>query len=342
MFATQLMLGDSTGLYVALFSMLGLFALFVFFSGLFTVEQQTRAIVERFGKFHKIAGPGLNFKIPAIDSISGRITHRVRELEIRIESKSKDDVFVDLLIAVQFFVPESDEAVKAAHYRLVNPQQQISSYVFDTVRALVPEMHIDQVFSEKEKIAQAVKQRLDVIMDDFGFQILQALVNDIQPDPKVKEAMNQVNATARLREAAKNEAEAKKIRVIAEAEAEARAKELQGVGIARQRLAIARGLKESVDACKEAGISPEEASRMVLLTQHYDTVTAVGARSKSNVLLLPYAPGGMSGVSDQIVQALMVTNAAQEAADSDDVPPRPVPAPSKPRTAPPQRPHPEA
>ena len=156
----------------------------------------------------------------------------------------------------------------AAHYKLMNPGQQISSYVFDTVRALVPEMPIDSVFSEKEKIATAVKDRLHNTMQQFGYTIMQSLVNDIQPDAKVKAAMNQVNATARLKEAAKNEAEAKKIRTIAEAEAEARAKELQGVGIARQRLAIANGLKESVEACAAAGISSAEATKMVLLTQH--------------------------------------------------------------------------
>ena len=218
-------------------------------SGLFTVEQQTRAVIERFGRFNKTSGPGLHWKMPIFDRISGRVSHRIRELEINVESKTKDDVFVDIKIAVQFFVREAQEDVLAAHYKLMNPGQQISSYVFDTVRALVPEMPIDSVFSEKEKIALAVKDRLHATMLQFGYTILQSLVNDIQPDAKVKAAMNQVNATARLKEAAKNEAEAKKIRTIAEAEAEARAKELQGVGIARQRLAIANGLKESVEAC---------------------------------------------------------------------------------------------
>lgn len=290
---------------IVIIAAVGVFFLIVFFSGLFTVEQQTRAIVERFGRFIKVAQPGLNFKIPLIDSVSGRVTHRVRELEIKVESKTKDDVFVDILIAVQFFVREADEAAAAAHYKLMNPQQQISSYVFDTVRALVPEMPVDHVFSEKEKIAIAVKERLQDIMQDFGYTIMQALVNDIQPDAEVKKAMNKVNASARLKEAAKNEAEAQKIRVIAAAEAEARAKELQGVGIARQRLAIARGLKESVEACSEAGISSYEATKMVLLTQHYDTVTAVGARSKATVMMLPYSPNGMSSVGDQIMQVLL-------------------------------------
>lgn len=310
---------------LVIFGVIAVFVVFTLLAGLFTVEQQTRAIVERFGKYHKSAGPGLHWKLPAIDRIAGRVTHRIRELEINVESKTKDDVFVDLKIAVQFFVEENEQDVLAAHYKLMNPAQQISSYVFDTVRALVPEMFIDSVFSEKEKIASAVKERLHNTMQQFGYTIMQSLVNDIQPDAKVKEAMNQVNATARLKEAAKNEAEAKKIRVIAEAEAEARAKELQGVGIARQRLAIANGLKESVAACAAAGISSEEATKMVLLTQHYDTVTAVGAHSKSVIMMVPYAPQGMSQVSDQIMQALMTSSEAVKPADVQP-PPRVKPS----------------
>jgi regulator of protease activity HflC (stomatin/prohibitin superfamily) len=292
---------------------IGFFLLLVIvLSGLFTVQQQTRAIVERFGKMIKICGPGLHFKVPLIDRIAGRVTHRVRELEITVESKTKDDVFVDILIAVQYYVKESSEAVAAAFYKLSNPEQQVSSYVFDTVRALVPEMPVDHVFSEKEKIAAAVKDRLEDTMDQFGYTILQSLVNDIQPDAEVKLAMNKVNASARLKEAARNEAEAQKIRVIAEAEAEARAKELQGVGIARQRLAIANGLKESVEACAEAGISPEEATKMVLLTQHYDTVTAIGTQSKATILMVPYTPNGMSQVGTQITEALLTTHESQQ------------------------------
>jgi len=284
-----------------------LFVMIIVLSGIFTVQQQSRTIVERFGRFHKIANPGLNLMIPIMDRKAGAVTHRVRELEIKVESKTKDDVFVDLLIAVQFYVPENEEAVKSAFYKLMNPHQQISSYVFDTVRALVPDMPVDHVFAEKDKIAAAVKDRLKDTMEQFGYVIMQSLVNDIQPDATVKEAMNKVNASARLKEAAKNEAEAKKIRVIAEAEAEARAKELQGVGIARQRLAIANGLKESVAACSEAGISPEEATKMVLLTQHYDTVTAVGARSNATIMMVPYSPQGMMQVSEQITSALLTT-----------------------------------
>lgn len=287
---------------------LAVFILVVVLSGAFTVQQQTRAVVERFGRFVRVAEPGLNFKVPVIDRVAAVISQRVRELEIRVESKTKDDVFVEIIIAVQFFVRETEEAVKAAAYRLSNPHQQISSYVFDVVRSLVPEMPVDNVFSEKEKIAVAVKDRLQETMQEFGYTILQALVNDIQPDAEVKKAMNKVNASARMKEAAKNEAEAKKIRVIAEAEAEARAKELQGVGIARQRLAIARGLKESVEACTQAGISPAEATRMVLMTQHYDAVTAVGTRSRSTIMMVPYAPTGMSAVGDQIVQAMLATD----------------------------------
>jgi len=302
-----------TGLVIT-FGAVGLLLILLFLSGFFTVQQQTRAIIERFGRYQSMRTPGLQWKLPGIDRVAGRITHRVRELEIHVESKTHDDVFVDILIAVQFFVRENDDDVMAAHYKLMNPHQQISSYVFDTVRALVPEMPIDSVFSEKEKIAIAVKERLERTMQEFGYTIMQALVNDIQPDSVVKEAMNKVNASARMKEAAKNEAEAKKIRVIAEAEAEARAKELQGVGIARQRLAIARGLKESVESCAEAGISPEEATKMVLLTQHYDTVTAVGSRSRSTIMMVPYSPEGMNSVSEQITQALLTAKQADAVA----------------------------
>jgi regulator of protease activity HflC (stomatin/prohibitin superfamily) len=294
---------------------LGIAAVFflLLLSGFFTVEQQTRVIVERFGRFHRVAEPGLRWKTPVMDRVAGRVSHRVRELEIKVESKTRDDVFVDLLIAVQFYVPETTEAVKWAYYKLTNPHQQISSYVFDTVRALVPDMPVDHVFSEKDKIALAVKERLQGTMTQFGFTIMQTLVNDIQPDATVKEAMNKVNASARLRDAARNEAEAQKIRVIAQAEAEARAKELQGVGIARQRLAIANGLKESVQTCAEAGISPEEATKMVLLTQHYDTVTAIGTHGKAVVMMVPYSPQGMSQVAEQITAALLTSAEAERA-----------------------------
>ena len=175
---------------------IGLIVLFVFLSSFFTVQQQTSAIIERFGRFARIAGPGLRWKLPLVDRIAGQVSHRVQELEIKVESKTKDDVFVDLLIAVQYFVPESDEAVRSAFYRLTNPRQQISSYVFDTVRALVPDMAVDHVFAEKDKIALAVKERLQETITQFGFTIMQTLVNDIQPDATVKEAMNKVNASA--------------------------------------------------------------------------------------------------------------------------------------------------
>jgi regulator of protease activity HflC (stomatin/prohibitin superfamily) len=303
-----------------------IFFLIIVGSGMFTVQQQTHAVVERFGRFRKISPPGLNFKWPLIETIAGRVTHRVQELEIKVESKTKDDVFVDILIAVQYYVSDAPDAVRSAFYRLTNPRQQISSYVFDTVRALVPDMAVDHVFAEKDKIAQAVKDRLQDTVPQFGFTILQSLVNDIQPDAKVKDAMNQVNASARLKEAAKNEAEGQKIRVIAQAEAEARAKELQGVGIARQRLAIANGLKESVATCAEAGISPEEATKMVLLTQHYDTVTAVGSHSKSVVMMVPYSPQGMTQVAEQITAALLTGAEAERMAIAPKPPHAPKPA----------------
>jgi len=187
------------------------------------------------------------------------VGHRLQELEIKVESKTKDDVFVDILIAVQYYVPDDIAAVKLAFYKLSNPRQQISSYVFDTVRALVPDMAVDHVFAEKDRIAAAVKERLQETIQQFGFMILQSLVNDIQPDSKVKDAMNQVNASARLKEAAKNEAEAQKIRVIAAAEARRGPRNSRAWASRASGSRSPTASKKSVAACSEAGISPEEA-----------------------------------------------------------------------------------
>ena len=169
-------------------------------TGLFTVRQQTVAIVERFGRFKKASRAGLNFKIPLIDQIAGRVNLRVQQLDVQVETKTKDNVFVFVIVSVQYFVPP--EKVVDAFYKLQNPQEQITAYVFDTVRARVPAVNLDQLFEMKDDIATAVKAELDSVMDDFGYGIVKALVTDINPDEKVKVSMNEINAAQRLREAA--------------------------------------------------------------------------------------------------------------------------------------------
>lgn len=276
--------------------------------GLFTVTQQTAAIVERFGKFKKISSAGLNFKIPIIDRIAGRISLRIQQLDVRVETKTKDNVFVFVIVSVQYYVLPSK--VVEAFYKLQNPQAQITAFVFDTVRARVPSMILDDLFEKKDDIAQAVKAELDSVMDDFGYGIIKALVTDIDPDAKVKDSMNEINAAQRQREAAIQQAEADKIRVVKAAEGEAESKALQGQGIANQRKAIIEGLKESVESFSTTveGAKAQDVMNLVLMTQYFDTLKEIGLNGKNSTILIPHSPGGMGDISEQMRNAIITAN----------------------------------
>ncbi len=277
----------------------------VLVDGFFVVRQQTSAVVERFGKFKRVAGSGLNLKLPLIDRISGRISLRIQQLDVRVETKTKDNVFVFVVVSVQYYVLPAK--VVDAFYRLQNPQQQITSFVFDTVRARVPSIILDDLFEKKDEIAQAVKNELDSVMDDFGYGIVKALVTDIDPDAKVKASMNEINAAQRLREAAIQQAEADKIRVVKAAEGEAESKALQGQGIANQRKAIIEGLRESVENFSNAveGTKAQDVMNLVLMTQYFDTIRDIGLSGKSNTILIPHSPGGMGDISEQMRNAII-------------------------------------
>ena len=277
-------------------------------AGLFTVKQQTAAIVERFGKFKRVASAGLNIKVPFIDRVAGRISLRVRQLDVRVETKTKDNVFVFVIVSVQYFV--IPDKVIDAFYRLQNPEAQITSYVYDVVRARVPSIKLDDVFETKDDIAQAVKLELEQIMDDFGYGIVKTLVTDIDPDANVKQSMNQINAAQRLRVAAVEEAEAEKIRVVKAAEAEAESKALQGKGIADQRTAIVKGLEESVTEFKQSveGTSAHDVMNLVLMTQYFDTLKDVGLSSNTNTIMIPHSPAGMNDISAQMRDSMITAN----------------------------------
>lgn len=277
----------------------------ILLTGLFTVRQQTAAIVERFGRFKKVSGAGLNFKIPLIDQIAGRLSLRVQQLDVRVETKTKDNVFVLVVVSVQYHVLPNK--VVDAFYKLQNPQEQITAYVFDVVRARVPGVQLDQLFEMKDDIANAVKTELDVVMDDFGYGILKALVTDIDPDAKVKVSMNEINAAQRMRLAAVEQAEADKIRVVKAAEAEAESKALQGRGIADQRKAIIDGLRESVENFSNAvdGVKSQDVMNLVMMTQYFDTIKDLGNNGKSNTILIPHSPAGMGDLSEQMRNAMI-------------------------------------
>ena len=271
---------------------------------IFMVRQQTFAIIERWGKFNRVVGPGLHLKVPIMDKVAGRVSIRVQELNVSIKTKTSDNVFVDLLIAVQYFVDGKDQ-VWDAFYRLTNPQAKMESWIFDNVRAKVPVMTLDSVFENKEEIAKEIEESLSARLSEYGYKLVRALVNDIQPDKGVADAMNEINRQQRLRVAAEHEGEAKKIIVIKEAEADARSKELSGEGIAKQRIAIVAGLRESVkDASDALGVNAESVMTLVLMTQYYDMLTDVGKNSRTNTIMLPHTPGAVGELQKQIIASI--------------------------------------
>ena len=280
--------------------------LFILFSLFFTVKQQTAVSIERFGKFQSIRHSGLQLKIPVIDKIAARISLKIQQLDVIVETKTLDDVFVKIKVSVQFVVIK--DKVYDAIYKLEYPHDQITSYVFDVVRAEVPKMKLDDVFVKKDDIAIAVKREVQESMETYGYDIIKTLVTDIDPDAQVKAAMNRINAAEREKVAAQYEGDAQRILIVEKAKAEAESKRLQGQGIADQRREIARGLVESVDVLNKVGISSQEASALIVVTQHYDTLQAVGQDTKSNLILLPNAPQAGAEMLNNMIASFAASN----------------------------------
>jgi len=282
-----------------------LVALMMAAGAFFVVNQQTAAIVQNFGKFARVALPGLNVKIPLVETVAGRLNLRVTQLDVRVETKTEDNVFVHVIVAVQYHV--LPDKVYEAFYKLSDPTTQITAFVFDSVRARVPRMKLDDVFEKKDEIADAVRDELSHVMEGFGYGIVKALVTDIDPDHKVKEAMNEINAAQRLRVAATEKGEAERILKVKAAEAEAQSKALQGKGIADQRKAIVEGLRESVDTFQKSvpGATAHDVMSLVLMTQYFDTLKEIGMTARTNTILIPHSPGHMTDLTEQIRTAMM-------------------------------------
>lgn len=272
----------------------------VLFSAIFIVKQQTEAIIERFGKFKRVCSPGLHIKIPVIDRIAKRVERRIQQLDLVVETKTKDNVFVSIPVSVQFQVQDSE----ASFYSLSNPDQQITSYVFDRVRSSLSQLNLDEAFSSKDTIAQEIEVSLGEQMARYGFKIVNSLVTDINPDKRVRESMNSINAAQREREAAIQLAEADKIKLVKQAEADAESKRLQGEGIAQQRRAIVQGLVEQYESLRDAGIG-DQAQQILLMTQYFDTLAEVAKYSKSQTLMLPSNPNGVTNTMEEIRNSLV-------------------------------------
>ncbi|MDR2735363.1 MAG: SPFH domain-containing protein [Puniceicoccales bacterium] len=289
-----------------------LMILMILSATLFTVEQQTCAIIERFGKFIRIAYPGLQFKIPIIDGIRARLSLRINQLDVNVETKTNDNVFINILVSVQYRVLE--RKIYEAFYMLQSPTHQIEAFVFDVVRAQVPKISLDDVFAKKDDIADAVKVELSEMMAEFGYEIVKALVTDIAPAANVKAAMNEINAAQRTRVAASEKGEAEKILKVKQAEAEAESSILHGKGLAGQRHAIVAGLKDSVEEFVKQvpGLTQKDVMETVLLIQYIDTLKEIAGTSKSNVIFVPSSPGNLASLADQIRESIIVGKSLED------------------------------
>ena len=273
------------------------------------IPQQKMGIIERLGKYNRILGPGLHFRIPVVERVAGKESIRIRQLDVPVETKTQDNVFVNLGVSVQFLA--ISEKIFDAFYKLTDVNSQITSYVYDVVRAEVPKKTLDKVFETKDELAQTIKEELSESMDDFGYSIVKSLITDIDPDQNVKDAMNRINATARLRVAAENEAEAEKIRQVKSAEAEAEAKKLQGKGVAEQRAAIIEGVKASIGDLKEvtgSDVKTQDVMNMVMMVQYFDALRDIGTTGENNAVLIPYGAGGSNEILQQMTQAMLASD----------------------------------
>lgn len=277
---------------------------------IYIVRQQTACVVERLGRFKRILQPGFHMVIPFIDRVSRPVSLRIVQLDIKVDTKTEDNVFVKVPVAVQYQV--NPDKVREAFYKLEDPQEQIESYVFDIVRAEVPRKTLDALFLSKDDISEAVQESLQKVMDEYGFIIRRSLITDITPDAKVAAAMNSINAAKRNREAAEHEAEAAKIKLVAAAAAEAESKKLQGEGTANQRKAIALGIADSVRILHEAGVSEREANAILLATQYFDMQQSLGQNSRTITVFTPLTANGGGAALTEIMAALSAFKSVAE------------------------------
>ena len=312
---------DLTGVFLVFIGIVGILALTIVLGSFFTVETAQVAIVQRLGKFARVAGPGLNWKTPYIETVVRRLSMKVQQFDVQVETKTQDNVFVQIPVSIQYkIIPEG---VEAAFYKLSDPVKQIESMVYNVVLGHVPKMKLDDTFLNQADIAGDLRDNLDASMKEYGYSIVKVLISDIVPDPKVKAAMNDINAAQREREATVSRAETNKLLLVKQAEAEAESKRLQGEGIANQRKAIISGLKDSVEdfAKTVPGSTPQDVMQLVLMTQYFDTLKDIAANDHSNTILIPHTPNTLTDLFSQIRNAVITGN---ELTSRTSVPPIPA------------------
>src|SRR4029077_7147657 len=284
------------GVALVFIAVIALVVLSVILGSFFTVETSQVAIVQRLGKFARVAGPGLNWKTPFLEAVVTRMSMKVQQFDVQVETKTQDNVFVHIPVSIQFKV--LPDGVESAFYKLSDPVKQIESMVYNVVLGHVPKMKLDDTFLNQADIAKDLRDSLDNSMHEYGYTIVKVLISDIVPDPKVKAAMNDINAAAREREATVSRAETNKLLAVKQAEAEAESKRLQGEGIANQRKAIIAGLKDSIEDFSKAvaGATPQDVMQLVLVTQYFDTLKDIAANDRTNTVLVPHSTSNINAL----------------------------------------------
>jgi regulator of protease activity HflC (stomatin/prohibitin superfamily) len=296
---------ETTTIILIFLFLIAIFVLSIVMGSFFTVETAQVAIVQRLGKFARVAGPGLNWKTPYLEMVVRRLSMKVQQFDVQVETKTQDNVFVQIPVSIQYkIIPEG---VESAFYKLSDPVKQIESMVYNVVLGHVPKMKLDDTFLNQADIAGDLRDNLDASMKEYGYSIVKVLISDIVPDQKVKAAMNDINAAQREREATVSRAETNKMLLVKQAEAEAESKRLQGEGIANQRKAIIAGLKDSVEdfAKTVPGSTPQDVMQLVLMTQYFDTLKDIAANDHSNTILIPHTPNTLTDLFAQVRNAII-------------------------------------
>jgi regulator of protease activity HflC (stomatin/prohibitin superfamily) len=317
---------DLSTVFLIFIAVAAILVLSIALGSFFTVETAQVAIVQRLGKFARVAGPGLNWKTPYIETVVRRLSMKVQQFDVQVETKTQDNVFVQIPVSIQYKV--IPDAVEAAFYKLTDPVKQIESMVYNVVLGHVPKMKLDDTFLNQADIANDLRDNLDASMKEYGYSIVKVLISDIVPDLKVKAAMNDINAAQREREATVSRAETNKMLLVKQAEAEAESKRLQGEGIANQRKAIITGLKDSVEdfAKTVPGSTPQDVMQLVLMTQYFDTLKEIAANDHTNTILVPHTPNTLTDIFSQIRNAII---AGTELTSHSSIPPNPTPGTQK-------------
>ena len=272
-------------------------------SALYVVPQQQAYIIERFGKFHKVQYAGLRMKIPFVDRIAQKTNMRVSQLNVKLETKTLDNVFVTVVASTQFRV--APESVATAYYELQDPAGQLRSYMEDALRSAIPALTLDDAFARKDDVAADVQKTVGTEMSRFGFTVVKTLITAIDPSPQVKNAMDSINAAQREKEATRQRAEAQRIQIETQAAAEAEKTRLQGEGQANYRREIANGIVDQIKSLQAVGMDITDVNNVVLFNQYLDVMRSLSESQNTKTVVLPAStPGGYSDLYSQITQAL--------------------------------------